>query len=336
MRLPMLNRTQLINLKCGRRRTSNGRPQAGVGRSASREARIMESKPFEPRMQSDIGGFTVSEALKWRAWGGFVADIWDVHCTPEARGTYLSPDARLFVPLVLEGNGAFHILSAEERPLCTHDTAYTMSYIPADHPIHGEARGLTRIKHLDLHLSEVSVRRRFGRALRRDDLAEPRFGLNDPRMIALAGLLAEALEAEMPASDLYLDGLANALLALLFGLQADAGKRRPALSRAQLRTAREYIEAHCLEPIRLAELAALVGLSETYFSHAFKAAAGVSPHRWVMQTRIREAQDLLRNTDLPVSAVAAECGFSDQAHFNRVFRSVTGTTPGSWRREQRA
>jgi AraC-like DNA-binding protein len=98
--------------------------------------------------------------------------------------------------------------------------------------------------------------------------------------------------------------------------------------------ATEHIEANCLATLRLADLAALVGLSETYFSHAFKAATGLPPHRWVMHARVRKAQHFLSSTDLTLSAVAASSGFSDQAHLTRVFKAVIGTTPAAWRRDK--
>ncbi|TDH37649.1 AraC family transcriptional regulator [Pseudohoeflea suaedae] len=152
--------------------------------------------------------------------------------------------------------------------------------------------------------------------------------------MALASLIAREIESDQPFHERHLDGLVDGFLTLLFDIRLEPERRRPALSEAQLRQAMAYIDAHCLETIRLSDLAGEVGLSETYFSHAFKAAAGVSPHRWVMQERVRRAQTLLREGDQPVSWVAAQCGFADQAHFSRVFRSVTGMTPGAWKREQ--
>ena len=296
----------------------------------------MQIKPFGPRMQSEIEGFSVVGELKWRAWAGIVADIWEVECSAGANGTYLSPDPRLFIPLSLEGRGCFVLRMEEGARTYAHELAYSMSYIPADQEVRGEALGLTRIKHLDLHMSEVSIRRRFGRALRRENLVEPRLGLEDERVATLARLIAATLEADQPCHDLYLDGLTNALLAVLFDVRTETRKRRPALSRAQLRVVMDHVDAHCLETIRLSDLARLVGLSDSYFSHAFKAAAGVAPHRWVMQVRIGKAQEMLARSDEPVSAVAAQCGFADQAHFNRVFRSVAGTTPASWKRDNRS
>lgn len=293
---------------------------------------ITSTTQFGPRMESRITGFSV-ENLKWRAWAGLVADLWDVECTDGARGDYLAPDPRLFVPLAAQGDGTF-VLRDEHRQQRYDGSVENMaSYIPAGHPTHGEATGHLRLRHFDLHMSEAGLVRRFGRALSRQQMEEPRLSLSDMRIGVLTRLLADALETDDSCHDLYLDGLANALLAVLFDIRPEEERRRPALSRAQLRLALDHIDAHCLEPLRLADLAGLVGVSETYFSHAFKAATGVPPHRFVMQERVRKAQAMIQTSRSSIGGIAAECGFSDQAHFSRVFRQVTGVTPALWKRE---
>lgn len=284
-------------------------------------------------MTAEIAGFTPSRDLKYRAREAFVADVWDVACAPDARGTYVSPDPRLFIPLELEGGDSVEIFDATGPRVGRDVPAMTVSYIPANQTQCMNVRGVTRMKHLDIHLNETALRRRFGRSLARDGLSTPRFRLDNPRLVALAGLIAEEVESECPHHDRFLDGLVDAFVTTLFDIRLTAERRRPALSDAQLRQTMAYIDAHCLETIRLSDLAGEAGLSETYFSHAFKAAVGVSPHRWVMQERVRRAQALLREGDEPVSWVAAQCGFADQAHFSRVFRSITGLSPGAWKRE---
>ncbi len=96
----------------------------------------------------------------------------------------------------------------------------------------------------------------------------------------------------------------------------------------------EFIEDNYARIIRLQELADLAGLSETYFCSAFKASTGLSPHNWQMERRIARAQVLLRQAHTPLPHIAALVGFSDQAHFTRVFKKQTGTTPAAWLRQQ--
>ena len=77
----------------------------------------------------------------------------------------------------------------------------------------------------------------------------------------------------------------------------------------------------------------LAGLSETHFSHAFKASTGVPPHKWQMQARIRRVQEILISDNASLTEVSAAAGFADQAHFTRVFKSIVGLTPAAWLRE---
>ncbi|WP_376739006.1 MULTISPECIES: helix-turn-helix domain-containing protein [Pseudomonas] len=71
---------------------------------------------------------------------------------------------------------------------------------------------------------------------------------------------------------------------------------------------------------------------EKPFSRAFKKNTGVSPRDWYQQLRIAKAKRMLLSTCLPISQIGAECGFSDQSHFTRVFTKTVGCTPLNWRR----
>src|SRR5207244_9424912 len=103
----------------------------------------------------------------------------------------------------------------------------------------------------------------------------------------------------------------------------------------QLRRVTDYVIDHLPEAVRLKELAAMTGLSQSQFGRAFKASTGLSPHQWQLNARIMKAQELLLAGALPLSEVALVRGFAEQSHFNRVFKSVTGTSPAVWRRGHR-
>lgn len=284
---------------------------------------------FAPRMESRIKGFSVIGGLKGHVWDGVVADLWDVSCAEEAGGYYVSPDPRLFVTLKVDGDGAFFVEGAQGE--LRHDRAFSMAYIPAEVPIRGRVEGLRRIKHLDLHFDEASLTRRFGGSLDREALHVSRFQFCDDRIAALAGLIAAECDSGLPMHDLYGEGLLNALFAGLFEIsRTDGPRRRAPLSRRKLRLVTDYIDAHCLGKIRLADLAGLTGLSETATSHAFKAATGVPPHRWQMQARIRKIQAMMAHEQASLGDIAEATGFFDQAHLTRVFKSIVGLTPGAW------
>jgi AraC-like DNA-binding protein len=96
-----------------------------------------------------------------------------------------------------------------------------------------------------------------------------------------------------------------------------------------------YIDSHLDEKISLDALAAMAGLSVHHFARSFKQTVGVPPHSYLLQRRVEAAQHMLRDTELPLSEIAAAVGFSDHSHLARHFRRLTGMPPSAARWKQR-
>lgn len=289
---------------------------------------------FQPRMTSSIEGITVLDELRWRRWNGVVADVWRVHCEPGARGEYVARDARLFVVLDRDRGHTQLQLSARGEPVRPSAPLH-MSYVPADMPLWSRVETEGELSHLDLHFDVATLAQRLGEDLDPERLATPRLGFMDERIHAVARLIAQECLQPDARHDLYGDGLVMALFIDLMQLGRSRSEKRSALSQRQLRRVTAFIEENCLRNIRLAELAELTDLSQSYFSHAFKAATGMPPGQWHMQARMQKVQQMLAARDLPLTEIAAAAGFADQAHFTRVFRRLCGVTPAAWRRARR-
>jgi len=109
---------------------------------------------------------------------------------------------------------------------------------------------------------------------------------------------------------------------------------RPAPSRARsLAPVLAHIAAHLGEPLPLAGLAAISGLSVWRFATVFRERIGMAPHRYVNLQRVRHAQALLRQGATLASA-ASESGFCDQSHLSRRFKRLCGMTPGQYQSGQ--
>jgi AraC-like DNA-binding protein len=93
----------------------------------------------------------------------------------------------------------------------------------------------------------------------------------------------------------------------------------------------EHIEDHLESGVGLGDLASMMGLSVSRFSHTFKATFGVAPYRYIVHRRIAKAKTLLRTTDSTVAAIAARVGFSSQSRFSQMFAHKTGLTPSAYR-----
>jgi AraC-like DNA-binding protein len=87
--------------------------------------------------------------------------------------------------------------------------------------------------------------------------------------------------------------------------------------------------------ISLVSLAAEAGVTPFHLVREFTRAVGLSPHRYVTQTRIRRARTLLAAGMSP-SFVAASTGFADQSHLTTQFRRYVGTTPAAYQRSRGA
>ena len=96
-----------------------------------------------------------------------------------------------------------------------------------------------------------------------------------------------------------------------------------------------YIDERITGANHLNELAAVVRLSTSHFSRAFRISLGETPHRFVMRRRIERAQEMMLTTNDKLSQIAYECGLTDQAHLTRLFRRFVGDTPRNWRHTQR-
>lgn len=101
----------------------------------------------------------------------------------------------------------------------------------------------------------------------------------------------------------------------------------------QMRKVTEFIDAALETRIRVVDCAKQVRLSASHFSAAFKATFGTTAARYIRYRRVEHAQRLMLMSEMPLSQVAAAAGFSDQAHYSRVFREVTGTRPSAWRHQ---
>jgi AraC-like DNA-binding protein len=100
-------------------------------------------------------------------------------------------------------------------------------------------------------------------------------------------------------------------------------------SGAAIERVRRHIEEHLGQPLALADLAQLAGLSVWRFATVFRQQVGVSPHRYICRLRVERAQALIRN-GVPAATAASEAGFYDQSHLSRHFKNVCGMTPGQY------
>ncbi|MGC1782569.1 MAG: AraC family transcriptional regulator, partial [Acidobacteriaceae bacterium] len=101
----------------------------------------------------------------------------------------------------------------------------------------------------------------------------------------------------------------------------------------QKRRLMDLIDSNLDGQLRLSYLADECGLSVSHFSRSFKRSFGVPVHRYLIVRRVERAKILMRSSSAPLSEIALESGFSDQAAFSRKFRAIVGTSPMRWLNE---
>lgn len=157
----------------------------------------------------------------------------------------------------------------------------------------------------------------------------------DPALAASLSRLHSTLESEPDV----LTRSTQLVLALtsLVERHADAPHQSPNVARGAnlaVRQLEDYLHAHLTEPVPLAALAALAGVSTYRVVRMFQQATGLPPHAYLTQLRVQRARQLLA-TGSEVAAVAVATGFYDQAHLTRHFKRIVGVPPGYFARQMR-
>ena len=106
---------------------------------------------------------------------------------------------------------------------------------------------------------------------------------------------------------------------------------------AVVRAVANRIRRDCGGHVRMADLIAFSGYSQTRFFTLFREKMGLSPNNFLTRCRIDKAKQLLRTSpDMPLLDIALACGFATASHFAATFRRYEGVTPSSMKRRQSA
>jgi AraC family transcriptional regulator len=208
--------------------------------------------------------------------------------------------------------------------------ANTIQFSGADEEVRCTGHG--SIRFLTVSFTPDFLARHLDSLFVNSDLIE----LHDVRSTVDVGLaqLAQAYEAisfrGMPVTQLYFDTIRQAMLDRIVLRHASRPVGRglsEVLVPAKARRVIDYIEANLACDLQLVELCAVAGISRSHFARAFRNTIGMAPHSFVLQRRLARAVELLTERMLSVKEVAERCGFADQAHLTRAFKSRFGHPP---------
>ncbi|WP_438001615.1 AraC family transcriptional regulator [Sorangium sp. So ce185] len=166
--------------------------------------------------------------------------------------------------------------------------------------------------------------------------ASPVVELPAARQAYVLDLLRE-LEREQQAAG-ALPVVSESLLALVLAevVRASGSVRAaPAQRPSIVAEALAVIEARCLGPLSLKEVAEAVRRTPAHVTTAVKQATGRTVVAWIVEGRLAEARRRLLATDEYVDVIAERVGYADSSHFVRLFRRHHGVTPAAWRAQHR-
>ncbi len=156
-----------------------------------------------------------------------------------------------------------------------------------------------------------------------------------PELMVLGELAQAAAEGR---SDIGLDEIGQ-IFASRFVEAASGRARRPARTTARdRRRAVEtalWIDAHSHRQIELEDVAAQAGISPFHFLRLFSSVLGVTPHQYLVRSRLRHAARLLARDERTVTDIAYDVGFADLSNFVRTFHRAAGISPLKFRQASR-
>ena len=94
-----------------------------------------------------------------------------------------------------------------------------------------------------------------------------------------------------------------------------------------------YCAINIDKQIKVSELAQYLGLDRSYLTRLFKSEMKISLKDYILKTKIDEANDLLKNTDLPINVISRSVGFDDPLYFSRIYKEKQKISPKNYRNE---
>lgn len=154
--------------------------------------------------------------------------------------------------------------------------------------------------------------------------------------LMVLGELAQA--AAEGRSDIALDEAGHLIASRLVDVVSGKARKPAGVTARDRRRAVEtalWIDAHSQSRIELEDIARQAGVSPFHFLRLFSAVLGVTPHQYLVRSRLRRAARQLAEDDRPVTDIAYDVGFNDLSNFVRTFHRAAGVSPSKFRQASR-
>lgn len=157
--------------------------------------------------------------------------------------------------------------------------------------------------------------------------------LKDSFVISSMLKLWDCLKSTHPIDIILADNILKGIVLHLLKISNPEGliKNSVFLPAWKIEKLKNYLKDRLHETIQVSDMAEIAELSPRQFTRAMNSEINVTPHKWLMGMRIEFAKILLKENYSSFEDIAQLCGFCNQSHLNKVFKSETGYTPRRWR-----
>lgn len=211
-----------------------------------------------------------------------------------------------------------------------HDNEYVAAILPPDIP-HEEKTGDEFVRYIALMIS-LSLIDMLCQTLH---LVSIQGTLWHPFLVSkqLLTLIERFMEEyESPRRSVpILNALGLLIADDLVKSMAGTSSREPVARKGTIQSVIDHIQQHYSDALTVRELSGLIQVSPSSFSRQFKQETGKSPAAYLLEVRLSKAKKLLRSNELPITAVALNCGFSSSAHLATCFKKHFKMTPSQYR-----
>ena len=182
-------------------------------------------------------------------------------------------------------------------------------------------KAISRDKENFLRLLQLNPRRNLGRKINPIEYENEKTTQN-----ALELNTVQAVSVQMETQGIILQMLSRFLSCNSF--VPSKVQMPPVIANAM-----NYIHTHLDEPVKVSMLAGMANLNADYFSRLFRHHTGWQVLHYLQHKRIEKAQHLILTTTLSFEDISLAAGFDEIAYFSKIFKKITGTTPGQYRKQ---
>ncbi len=171
--------------------------------------------------------------------------------------------------------------------------------------------------------------KKFDEIINRENSVVHFQGEERERLEMLISWLSDEQNKTLPGNNLVLKSAINLFLTMVFRKMALPMYVEDGISREVL----NYIKENSRFNLSMSEVAKMCGYNSAYFSRLFKKNMGANFTEYLLEIRLNDAMEMLKNSDKSIEEIIGITGFSDRTKFYKAFHNKTGMTPKEFRKK---